>query len=174
MPKGVYKRVKPIWNKGLKGFGLGRRHTDKTKFKISQSHLGIRPSEKTRKKLSLFFKGKPIKEETRLKIKATMKAKFEPPTEDELERREDLKKIRKSLEYQKWREQVLLRDDFMCQKCGEEDVRKLSIDHIKPMNLFPSLALKVENGRTLCSLCHLKEKTHGNFSRIPERIVIDC
>jgi len=174
MPKGVYLRTKPIWNKGLKGFRLGCKHTEETKEKISRSHMGIRPTEETKKKISDFFKGKPIKKETKEKISRTMKSRFIPPTEEEMERREDLRKIRRSLEYQRWKEEVLIRNDFVCQKCGEEDVTKLSVDHIKPMNWYPNLALDVDNGRVLCSLCHLKMKTHGYFSRIPTKLEIDC
>ena len=173
MPKGIYIRIKPVWNKGLIGYRAGVHHTEETKRKISQSHIGIRHTEETKKRLSLFFKGKPMKEETKQKIKETMRKRFVPLTIEEMDRREDLRKIRSSLEYQKWKEAVLIRDGFMCIKCGEDSVSKLTVDHIKSLNWFPQLATEISNGRVLCSLCHLKEKTHGSGSKIPIAITVD-
>lgn len=43
MPKGIYKRIKSVWNKGMKGRYLypspmkGKNHTKKTKEKISKT-----------------------------------------------------------------------------------------------------------------------------------------
>ena len=52
MPRGIYKRIKPIWNKGkkhsleqiekLRVAAMGRKHTLETIEKLSISHLGIR------------------------------------------------------------------------------------------------------------------------------------
>ncbi len=60
MPKGIYKRVKPSYRKGIIGV---YKCSEETKEKISKSHLGQntwskgrKPSEETRKKLRLAMK----------------------------------------------------------------------------------------------------------------------
>lgn len=164
MPKGVYDRSHIIpWNKGLKGYRAGVRHSEETKAKIAKSHTGKRHSEETKQKLSKHFKGRPISEQTRLKIQATMRAKFEGLTPN-LER-ERVRRIRRSTEYANWRVQILEKYGYTCVLCGEEDRSKLTVDHIKPVRLFPELATDLNNGRVLCNLCHLRVPTHGAFSR---------
>ena len=60
-----------------------------------------------------------------------------------------------------WRKQIYERDDYRCQKCGVRGGR-LNADHIKPVLLFPELAITLENGRTLCTACHRKTPTFGS------------
>lgn len=58
----------------------------------------------------------------------------------------------------KWREQVLARDDAACQRCGATDAT-LVAHHILPFETYPEKRWDVDNGLTLCQLCHFKE--HG-------------
>jgi len=56
----------PAWNKGLpknKQPMFGKKHSKKTKFKISQSEKGKKVSEETKKKIGLSY----VKTEKRLK-----------------------------------------------------------------------------------------------------------
>ena len=55
----------------------------------------------------------------------------------------------------KWREEVLKRDNYTCQKCGRTD--ELIAHHLKPRRQYPDLVLEVSNGTTLCAECHKKE-----------------
>jgi hypothetical protein len=61
--------------------------------------------------------------------------------------------LRNSKEYTDWRKQVLKRDSFTCQECGQIG-GKLHVDHIKPFAYFPEERFKLDNGRTLCIECH--------------------
>lgn len=61
--------------------------------------------------------------------------------------------IRSTEEYREWREAVLERDDYTCQSCGTER-GEMHAHHIVRMADDVSLALKVDNGVTLCKRCH--------------------
>lgn len=83
--------------------------------------------------------------------------------------------LRRCSKYRMWCERIMKRDDFTCQMC---EVRggKLCVDHIKPFivilfeNKIESYndALNcrelwdIQNGRTLCYLCHVKTPTYGS------------
>ena len=75
------------------------------------------------------------------------KLSFEERTENE-----KIKLIRRSVEYQKWREEVVSRDFGECQKCGTD--MYIEVHHIQSFKHNPELALDPDNGITLCSSCH--------------------
>ena len=67
------------------------------------------------------------------------------------------KRIRKSLEYEIWRNSVYGRDNFTCQICGKKCRKKDIISHhIKSFSEYPKLRFDIDNGITLCRGCHKK------------------
>lgn len=74
--------------------------------------------------------------------------------------RSERKKAMATYEYRDWRSAVFSRDKYTCVCCGEKGVY-LEADHIKPWCAFPELRYDINNGRTLCRPCHLKQDTHG-------------
>ena len=68
--------------------------------------------------------------------------------------------VRKSKEYILWRQAIFERDNFICIFCGQKGGR-LNADHIKPFAYFPELRFAIDNGRTLCELCHRNTDTYG-------------
>jgi len=56
----------------------------------------------------------------------------------------------------KWRMKVLVRDNFICRTCGADD--SFDAHHIKSWKDFPEARLDVQNGITLCKLCHNRTK----------------
>lgn len=68
-------------------------------------------------------------------------------------------KKRNNYTYRKWREAVLKRDGYRCQKC--EGVTNLEVHHIKPFADFPESRFDISNGVTLCRKCHRRLHKEG-------------
>lgn len=60
--------------------------------------------------------------------------------------------LRRSSSYRSWREAVLNRDFFECQKCGIDT--DLEVHHIIGFKNNKDVALDLNNGITLCKSCH--------------------
>ena len=67
--------------------------------------------------------------------------------------RAEIAKRRLSYEYRKWRETVLIRDNYTCQNCGNQE-KIMNVHHIKPFAKYESERYKTSNGVTLCEKCH--------------------
>lgn len=68
---------------------------------------------------------------------------------------------RDSKEVRQWKARVLERDEHKCNKCGS--VEKLDVHHLIPWSEAPDLRINLDNGLTLCILCHSKE--HEDISQ---------
>lgn len=81
-------------------------------------------------------------------------------------KQKEARAIRMSEEHKAWSNAVRSRDKFICQFCGKKPVRRKSIHahHIVPFAKSAELRFDVDNGVTLCRLCH--RRVHR------ERIVI--
>lgn len=71
--------------------------------------------------------------------------------------------IRTSRPYRLWKLAVFERDLYTCQECGITGVI-LEAHHIKSFSQYPELRFDVNNGLTLCKLCHLKTDNYGRKS----------
>jgi hypothetical protein len=56
-------------------------------------------------------------------------------------------------EYKKWRQYVLERDNFTCQRCGEKEAQ-LNVHHLYSFRDYKLFRISVWNGITLCRNCH--------------------
>ncbi|MDX1279321.1 HNH endonuclease [Oceanihabitans sediminis] len=65
------------------------------------------------------------------------------------------RRIRNSLEYKEWRLMVFGRDNFTCQICGKRGTY-LHAHHIKSFANYEKIRFDVNNGLTLCKVCHRK------------------
>ncbi len=64
-----------------------------------------------------------------------------------------------------FRKQVLKRDDYTCQMCG--NFKNLEIHHIKSWHMYPELRWEVSNGIALCHKCHrVAERLKLFFKRV--------
>lgn len=59
-----------------------------------------------------------------------------------------------------WRSAVFLRDNYTCQECGIVG-NKLQAHHIKSWKTHPELRWDMDNGETLCLVCHRQTDTYG-------------
>ena len=60
---------------------------------------------------------------------------------------------RNSAKYRRFKADVLARDGYTCQMCGQRNC-ELHVHHIKRFSRFPALRTTVSNGITLCKECH--------------------
>lgn len=65
----------------------------------------------------------------------------------------------------KWRTQVYQRDRFACVKCGDATGKNLNAHHVESHDRNRELRWKVENGATLCEICHLTFHKRFGFGR---------
>jgi len=71
------------------------------------------------------------------------------------------KKLRDSSEYKLWRKKIFERDNWTCVWCKDNKGGNLQAHHIKSWAKYPELRYEINNGITLCDLCHSKT---DNFS----------
>lgn len=65
---------------------------------------------------------------------------------------------RRSSKYKIWKRNVLKRDNYICQKCG--NTNNLVVHHIKPFATDKEARFDTNNGITLCQTCH--KEAHKN------------
>ncbi len=82
--------------------------------------------------------------------------------------------IRNSWEYKNWRNDVMKRDNYTCQKCGKRG-GDLEVHHIKNFK-NNKRCFDLDNGITLCKTCHSPaypqsfHSLYGEFNNTPEQI----
>lgn len=70
-------------------------------------------------------------------------------------KRHPLRNWRTRKEYDRWRRDVLINDNFRCVNCGTKE--SLTVHHKIPASVAPALSYVDWNGETLCDPCHRKQ-----------------
>jgi len=65
---------------------------------------------------------------------------------------------RLSWNFKEWRRKVFERDNYKCVECGCTEKEKLHPHHIVPWKDSQELRFEVDNGMTLCKICHGKKE----------------
>lgn len=76
--------------------------------------------------------------------------------------RDDREAFYASWEWKRVRYEALKRYGAKCQLCGQtkEDGVRICVDHIKPLALYPELALDINNLQILCDDCNMGKGRH--------------
>lgn len=135
MPSGIYKRIKPIWNKGTKGL---------MKPNKSSFNKGDIPHNKGKKSPWTSARNK----ETNHLMTGEKAYHWKGGTYG-TERHRDMSRQ----EYKQWRSNVFERDNWTCQTCHTRGVY-IEAHHIKSWSKYPELRYDLSNGVTLCKPCH--------------------
>jgi len=69
-----------------------------------------------------------------------------------------------SKEYKDWRKEVFIRDNFTCQGCGLYG-GYLTVHHIKSFAHYPDLRFDINNGITLCEICHSNTDNYKGLNK---------
>lgn len=131
--------------------------TEEYRSKMSLIKKGQIPWNK-----GLKYKTNPIREEVKRKISEAQKG----------EKNHNWKggrciENRTNDEYKVWRKNILLRDNWTCQKCLQRG-GFLEAHHIENFSDNKELRYEVSNGITFCKKCH--KKFHKLFGRIKNNI----
>mgnify|MGYP000856260632 CR=1 FL=1 len=125
----------------------GKTHSEESRHQMSESakkrgsnRTGAKHSTETKKLISVKTRERTPRGEANPNYKH---GKFQVATNDRLK-----------AEYQDWRKAVFARDNYTCQKCGNNKGGNLRAHHIKPFADHPDLRFAINNGITLCHVCH--------------------
>jgi len=160
---------------------VSKPKSKKHKRKISEGNKGKIVSEETRKKMSKSAKNRIVSKETCKKISKKLKGKYlgsNNPFYGKKHSEETKNKLREKMSginsprwnphktdeeringrhiygYNEWRKSVYERDDYTCQKCGDDRGGKLNAHHIKNYANNKKLRTETSNGITFCKSCH--------------------
>lgn len=76
-------------------------------------------------------------------------------------------------EYRFWRESVFKRDNFECQRCGDDRGGNLNAHHLDGWDKHPEKRLDIDNGITLCEDCHIEfHRLYGYGGNIEHQFVM--
>lgn len=144
----------------------GTKLSQKSKDKIRKSHIGLKHTNETKQKMRLnrqnnqkynsnHLRGKKYPHSAWNKGKSNFSAVGEknPNWKGGITLKID--KLRKSIEWKNWRLKVFERDNWTCQNCGLKKSGYLHPHHIKEREVYPELMFDIDNGITLCDICHM-------------------
>ena len=117
--------------------------------------------------------GKHWSIEARRKIGENFKKNYRPENHPRWKGGIDIenKRIKASLEYIIWRNEVYTRDNWTCRICEKHCQRKnIVAHHLKLFSEFPELRFSVDNGITLCRNCHCLIHKPQQFNNIMYRL----
>lgn len=144
------KRIEGIAKGSVKSWNKGKKMSKEAIEKNRQAQLGKTLTLETRKRMSESKKGEKSYQ---------WQGGITPEN----------RKIRNSFEMRLWKKACFERDNFTCQRCAESKSGSLNAHHVNNFSSFPELRTSIQNGITLCKLCHQsfhKEYGHKNNTKL--------
>lgn len=163
------KTLSEISRKKIGDFNRGKKVTDFTRHKMSAANNGRKKSQETKDKIRAKALGRVISSETKVKMSIVRRGERHPLWKGGITPLNAV--IRGSFLYRQWRSDIYTRDNFACQECGDGKGGNLHAHHIKRFSdilveykirsLEEALACEalwdMNNGETLCTICHNKK-----------------
>lgn len=162
---GKTKKKCKICGKIFLAYSWGRKYCNRAcANKVMSERMpwnkGISPSLKTREKLRGALKGQKRSLETKIKLRQCKIGDRNPNWKGGVT--SEYIKLRATAPYRDWRKSVYERDNYTCQKCGDNKGGNLTPHHIKNYAEYMKLRLDINNGITLCVKCHKRfHKRYG-------------
>lgn len=156
-PTHLRKGKTATWNVGVK-------HTDKQKEANRQAHLGVSPPNKGKGDVTFicevcgkvvtakpYRKKRTCSKECKNKMMSNVRGKnhWNYKSDDSSSNQRQ----RLWSETREWRNEVLERADYTCQKCQQRGGR-LTAHHIYAWATYPDKRFDIDNGSCLCKACH--------------------
>lgn len=162
--RGLFFRGKPTWNKGLKNvYTLSEQHKiniglgvqNNSNIKKTQFKKGYKWNEKSKKKRIQTIKKTGV-------LSGKRNGMYGRNGDKNPNWKGGISYWRKqyynSIPYMEWQKEVFKRDNYKCQICGDSKKgdKIIHAHHIKSFAEYPKLRLEINNGMTLCNVCHSK------------------
>jgi 5-methylcytosine-specific restriction endonuclease McrA len=113
--------------------------------------------------------GKIHSKETKEKISSSLRGENNPNFNPKLSKKDRAIK-RNIFGYDKWRKNILIRNNYTCQKCGSKE--HLQVHHINNFKHFKEQRTDINNGITLCFSCHIEKNGksfHNVYGKYPSK-----
>lgn len=143
----------------------GYKHTEEAKEKMRKYRIGKPTTLGTKRPYQIGEKNVSNRPEVKKKISESKKGSLNPNWKGGISPKNIM--IRVSPEMKFWKKECFKRDNFTCQKCNISG-GSLQVHHINNFADFSELRFDIENGITLCKICHSsfhKIYTRRNNSR---------
>lgn len=109
----------------------------------------------SRKCRGMFFRGKRLSPQTEFRVgRKGVSGENHPWWKGGIANERNKIRNANKRRFDKWREMVLIRNNYSCQKCGSK--KDVMAHHISPVRKSTDGWFDVENGGTLCRGCHSK------------------
>lgn len=119
--------------------------------------LGLEVAEKMRQTTIEYNHTRTVTTDSRIKMSEAKKGENNPGWKGGITT--ERQRVYNTLETKEWRRTIFERDHYTCRQCGGQQY--LNAHHKKAVSEYPELRFNIDNGITLCLLCHKATNSYG-------------